>query len=88
MVTECSSLTDSWDFVQAATKALKPHIIQTITTGFDGKGRFESIPAGNYYVMGIMLRERGFVSWNLKVEAKAEAQTIILDQNNAEMIVQ
>jgi hypothetical protein len=88
MVTECPSLTDSWDFVQAATKALKPHIIKTITTGFDGKGRFESIPAGNYYVMGIMLRERGFVSWNLKVEVKAEAQAIILDQNNAEMIVQ
>ena len=87
LMTKCALLKESWDFVQEATRVLQPNIIQTVTTGFDCKAKFEPVATGNYYLMGIMLREKGFVSWNLKVEVKPKPQTIILDQNNTVMIV-
>jgi hypothetical protein len=65
--------------------ALQPHIVQRIVTGFDGKAKFEPIAIGNYYLMGVYVRERGYVIWNLKVELKSQPQNIILDQNNAEL---
>jgi len=87
LLTQCASLKESWDFMQEAKRVLKPHIIQTVTTGFDGKARFEPVATGNYHVMGIMLRKKGFASWNLKVEVKPTPQTVILDQNNAALII-
>lgn len=85
--TECPSFDSSWYFRKRATEVLKPHILQTITTGFDGKAKFESVPAGDYYVMGVMTRDQGFVCWNLKVTLKPGMQTVILDQNNAQRVI-
>ncbi|MBA3240461.1 MAG: hypothetical protein H0T60_04465 [Acidobacteria bacterium] len=87
-LTRCPMLKESWDFVQAATEALKPHIVKSVTTGFDGKASFESVVAGTYYVMGIYLQDEAFVSWNVKVELNSESQQMILDQNNSSFIYQ
>jgi hypothetical protein len=87
-LTRCPALRDSWDLVRDADSALKSHIIKGATTGFDGKASFEAVPAGTYYVMGVYLRDESFVSWNVKVELKSEAQQMILDQNNSSMIFQ
>jgi hypothetical protein len=81
----CNSLKDSLGYLQDSELALKPHVIQRVVTGFDGKAKFEPMPTGNYYLMGVYVRERGYVIWNLKVELKSETQNIILDQNNANL---
>jgi hypothetical protein len=85
--TECPSFDASWYFHKRAMEVIKPHILQTITTGFDGKAKFEPLPAGDYYVMGVMTRDKGFVCWNLKVTLKPGTQTVILDQNNAQRVI-
>jgi hypothetical protein len=87
-LTRCPVLKESWDLAHDADNALKAHIIKSATTGFDGKASFEAVPAGTYYVMGVYLRDESFVSWNVKVELKSEAQQMILDQNNSSMIFQ
>jgi hypothetical protein len=81
----CASVKDSLIYLQDSELALDPHIIQRVITGFDGKAKFEPMAMGNYYLMGVYVRERGYVIWNLKVELKSETQNIILDQNNANL---
>jgi hypothetical protein len=71
------------EFGPAAATAVRPHIIQTITTGFDGKATFEAVAAGTYYLMGMSETPKGYVIWNLKVDLKAGKNTVTLDQNNA-----
>jgi hypothetical protein len=71
------------EFGPAAETALKPHIVQTVTTGFDGKATFEAVAAGTYYLMGMSSTPKGYVIWNLKVELKAGKNSVTLDQNNA-----
>ncbi len=50
------------DFYPAAMTALKPHIIQTVTTDFSGKATFEPAAAGTYYLMGVSTTPNGYVS--------------------------
>ena len=71
------------EFGPAAENAVRPHIIQTITTGFDGKATFETVAAGTYYLMGMSETPKGYVIWNLKVELKPGKNFVTLDQNNA-----
>lgn len=87
-LTRCPLLKESWDFAQAAAEALKPHIVKSVTTGFDGKASFEPVKTGTYYVMGIYLQDAAFVSWNVRVELKSGQQQLILDQNNSSFIYQ
>jgi hypothetical protein len=87
-LTRCPALKDAWDLVKDSTAALEPHIVKSLTTGFDGKANFEPVSAGTYYVMGIYMREEGFVTWNVKVELNSVSQQLILDQNNTSMIFQ
>jgi hypothetical protein len=63
--------------------AIKPHIVQSITTDLTGKGTFERVAAGTYYLMGVMKTPRGHATWNLKVDLKPGNNSVTLDQNNA-----
>jgi hypothetical protein len=74
-------------FLSKALPALKPHIIQTVTTDFTGKASFDSIKAGSYFIVGIAQTATGssggHAVWNLKVDVKPGTSNVILDQNNA-----
>ena len=70
-------------FVSAAMEALKPHIIQTVTTDFGGKAQFSSVPAGSYYLFGVAQTPQGMALWNMKVDLNAGQNAVTLDQNNA-----
>lgn len=74
-------------FLSKALPALKPHIVQTVTTDFTGKASFDSVKAGSYFVVGIAQTATGssggHAVWNLKVEVKPGTSNVILDQNNA-----
>lgn len=70
-------------FSTIATPAIKPHIIQTVTTDFSGKAAFEPLAAGSYFLMGYTETARGYAIWNLPVSLKAGVNSIVIDQNNA-----
>lgn len=63
-------------------KAIKPFIVSTATTDFNGDALFESVPIGSYYLIGIAPTRSGMAVWNLPVKTGMN-QTILLDQNNA-----
>jgi len=70
-------------FSRAAMDALRPHILQTVTTDFNGSVTFAPVAAGTYYVMGLAQTPRGFAIWNLRVELQGGQSSVTLDQNNA-----
>ncbi|MDQ3747918.1 MAG: hypothetical protein M3367_02715 [Acidobacteriota bacterium] len=54
-----------------------------MTTDFNGKGKFEDIQPGRYWVFGIMQTRKGHAVWNLSVEIKEGENGAVLDNNNA-----
>ena len=78
-------------FLEKARLALKPHIVQSVTTDFSGKAVFSSIPAGTYYLYGVY-RSPGDPSslgyfphyWNMEVTISKDPVSLVLDNNNAQ----
>jgi len=70
-------------FLAAAMEALKPHILQTVTTDFGGKAQFQPVVVGSYYLMGVAQTPKGLALWNIKVELNPGQNSFTLDQNNA-----
>jgi hypothetical protein len=64
-------------------EAVKSHIVGTMTTDFNGKGQFEHIKPGKYYLMGVGGTDKQAIVWNLPIEIKSGNQTVILDNNNS-----
>lgn len=83
LATVYSSLPDQQAFFLKAQEAIKPHIIETVTTDFGGKAQFSSVAAGTYYLMGVARTPNGMALWNLRVDMKAGQNSVTLDQNNA-----
>jgi hypothetical protein len=75
------------NFPAAVQEAVSKHVIQTTTSGFDGKGKFNPVPQGTYYVFAMASTPKGFVIWNVKVELNSAEVSITLDQNNAEIAI-
>jgi hypothetical protein len=65
------------------TETLKPHIIKTTTTDFEGNAAFEGAPQGEYYIYGKAETRGGYAIWNYKVSTNPENKTVILDNKNA-----
>jgi hypothetical protein len=62
---------------------LKPHILTSTTTDFNGKGQFTDLAEGVYYIMHVSEIGRSVILWNLRVEVKPGQNSVTLDQNNA-----
>jgi hypothetical protein len=77
---------EEWRFVAAANKIIQAHIVKSVTTDFAGKAAIETVPAGNYYVMGLSNIPRSYALWNLKCELKPGENSITLDQGNAVIV--
>ena len=74
---------EKYSVVYAKTmEAIKPHIIATVTTDFSGKGQFEAVPAGTYYLFGIGQIFKEVAVWDLKADLKSGQNSLTLDQNN------
>ena len=71
-------------FYNAAEKVIAPHIVKETTTDFTGKASFANVAIKNYFLFGVHKTPKGVVIWNLKTELKPGANTITLDQNNAD----
>jgi hypothetical protein len=64
-------------------ETLKPHIVKTTTTDFEGNAAFENVPQGEYYIYGRTETRGGNAVWNYKVSTNPENKTTILDNKNA-----
>lgn len=72
----------SSDTLNFALSAIKPHVIQTVTTDFDGKATFEKLPPGKYWLMGVSGIKKYKFIWDLEIDLLSGGNTLILDQNN------
>lgn len=52
-------------------EAIKPHIVKSITTDFEGNATFENVPEGNYYIYGVTQTRGGYAAWSYKVSTNA-----------------
>ena len=66
--------------------AIKQHIVAQMTTDFSGKGEFQNVKTGKYYLMGIGGTGKQVVLWNLPIDIKSGSQSITLDNKNAAAI--
>ncbi len=64
-------------------ETLKPHIVKTTTTDFEGNAAFENVPQGEYYIYARTKTRGGNAIWNYKVSTNPENKTVILDNKNA-----
>ena len=62
--------------------ALKPFIVKTVNTDFEGNATFENVPEGVYYIYGVTETRSGYAVWNYKVSTE-ENKTVLLDNKNA-----
>lgn len=63
--------------------AIKPHIVSTMTTDFNGKGVFPTVKSGKYYLMGVGEAGKQTVIWDMPVNIQSSSQSVILDNNNS-----
>lgn len=72
-------------FTPIVNQNLDRESVGTMTTGFDGKGVFESVPLGDYFLFGKYSwgdRSGNEAAWNVPVTIKAGTNKLILDNNN------
>lgn len=63
-------------------KPIKPYIVATTTTDFEGNASFENVPDGSYYIYGVTETRAGHAVWSHKVST-GDNQTVFLDNKNA-----
>jgi len=74
------------DFYEKAMTTLKPHILQTVISDFDGKARFAPVRMGAYYLLGVARTPKGFAVWQLKAPLDAANVSLTLDERNAAVV--
>lgn len=72
-------------FIRKAQAAIEPHITSRATSNAAGVAQFPMIPAGTYYVFGVVKTRNGMAIWNEFVRMTAGVTTITLDHNNVEL---
>jgi hypothetical protein len=69
---------------ESILRDIQRHVVKEVTTDFNGRARFEGLPPGPYHLFGASVRTgKGAVVWNVPVELKSGANSLILDQHNA-----
>lgn len=74
------------DFYEKAMITLRPHILQTVITDFDGKARFAPVKSGDYFLLGVARTPKGFAVWQLKAPLHAPALDLLLTERNAAVV--
>jgi hypothetical protein len=72
-------------FEKAARAALDPHIIARATTDQAGQAQFPQVPAGSYFILGVVKTRDGMAIWNQLVKMTGGPTAITLDYKNVEL---
>lgn len=70
------------DVYNSVLSLLKPHVIQSVTTGFKGEATFNSIPPGKYYIAGFSNISQNAMVWDVEVNLLPGSNSFTIDQNN------
>lgn len=62
--------------------AVKPFIVKTVNTDFEGNATFENVLEGVYYIYGLTETRSGYAVWSYKVSTQ-DNKTVLLDNKNA-----
>jgi hypothetical protein len=68
---------------QTASTAMNGQTVAGVRTDAAGKATFPGVPPGTYYLMGATFTGGQMLLWDIKVELRAGANTIALDQRTA-----
>jgi hypothetical protein len=60
-------------------EAVRPYIVKTVTTDFEGNAIFENVTDGDYYIYGFTETRSGYAIWSYKVST-IESKPILLEQ--------
>ncbi len=74
------------DFYGKAMGTLKPHILQTVISDFDGKARFAPIKVGAYYLLGVARTPKGFAVWHMRAPLDQPTVELLLTERNAVVV--
>jgi len=80
MVVACAQRTPD---CQTAATAINGQTVAGIRTDATGKATFPGVVPGTYYLMGSMFSSGQILLWDIKVDLRAGANTIVLNQRNA-----
>jgi hypothetical protein len=80
MVAACAQRTPD---CQTAATAINGQTVAGIRTDATGKATFPGVVPGTYYLMGSMFSSGQILLWDIKVDLRAGANTIVLNQRNA-----
>jgi hypothetical protein len=69
-----------------ALAGLQPYMVGVARIDPAGKATFLGVPAGVYYVFGTTHANHLALSWNVRVDLKSGANSLVLDQKNAETL--
>jgi hypothetical protein len=68
---------------QTAANAINAASVTGVRTDAAGKAAFPGVAPGTYYLMGSALTGGQMLLWDIKVELRAGANTILLNERNA-----
>jgi len=80
MVVSCAQRTPD---CQTAATAINGQTVAGIRTDATGKATFQGVAPGTYYLMGSMFSGGQILLWDVKVDLRAGANTLVLNQRNA-----
>lgn len=73
----------AWE--RAARAALESHIVASATTNEAGQAQFAQVPAGSYFILGVVKTRKGMAIWNQLVKMTGGPTAINLDYTNVEL---
>jgi hypothetical protein len=69
-----------------AFAGVKPYVVGMARIDPAGKATFSGVPAGTYYIFGTTHANHLALSWDVRVDLKSGANSLVLDQKNAESL--
>lgn len=69
-----------------ALAVLRPYMAAVVRMDASGNATFAGVPAGSYYVFGTTHANRLALGWDVRVDLRPGANSLVLDQRNAQTL--
>ncbi|MGA8438833.1 MAG: hypothetical protein WB714_11460 [Candidatus Sulfotelmatobacter sp.] len=68
---------------QQMVAGMKPYVERMAKADASGNATFSNLPDGSYYVFTTTHKANPALAWDVRVEVKSGANSVVLDQKNA-----